>query len=110
MQPKLKVKKGDTVVVIAGKDKGRSGEVLKVIPTERRVVVEGVNMVTKHKKQRGMQQSGIERMEAAVHVSNVLHVDPKDGGPTRVGYTWIGEGDDARKVRVAKRSGEILDK
>ena len=101
-----KIKRGDTVVVIAGKDKGASGKVLKVIPTEARVVVQGVNVVTRHQKPSQMDPGGIKRFEAPIHISNVAHRDPTDGKPTRVGFKIDEHG---RKVRVAKRSGEEID-
>jgi large subunit ribosomal protein L24 len=104
--PKLKIKKGDKVVVIAGKDKGRGGEVLRVLPKENRVLVSGVNMMKRHTKPAMGQPGGIVEREAALHVSNVSHVDPKDNKPTRVGYKTL---DDGRKVRFAKRSGEVID-
>jgi large subunit ribosomal protein L24 len=103
---KLKIKKGDKVVVLSGKDKGKSGEVLRAIPTENRVVVQGVNMMKRHTAPRPGEPGGIVEREAAIHVSNVAHVDPKSQKPTRVGYRLL---DDGRKVRFAKRSGEILD-
>ena len=102
-----KIKKGDRVVVLAGKDKGREGEVMRVIPKEDRVVVQGVAMVKKHEKQSVRSPGGIISKEAAIHVSNVAHIDPKDGKPTRVGFKFL---EDGRKVRYAKRSGEILDR
>jgi large subunit ribosomal protein L24 len=104
--PKLKIKKGDKVVVIAGKDKGRGGEVLRVLPKENRVLVQGVNMMKRHTKPAMGQPGGIVEREAALHVSNVSHVDPKDSKPTRIGYKTL---DDGRKVRFAKRSGEVID-
>jgi large subunit ribosomal protein L24 len=104
--PKLKIKKGDKVVVIAGKDKGRGGEVLRVLPKENRVLVSGVNMMKRHTKPAMGQAGGIVEREAALHVSNVSHVDPKDSKPTRIGYKTL---DDGRKVRFAKRSGEVID-
>lgn len=104
--PKLKIKKGDKVVVIAGKDKGRGGEVLRVLPKENRVLVQGVNMMKRHTKPAMGQAGGIVEREATLHVSNVSHVDPKDSKPTRVGYKTL---DDGRKVRFAKRSGEVID-
>ncbi|MEM7740611.1 MAG: 50S ribosomal protein L24 [Pseudomonadota bacterium] len=100
-----RIKKGDKVVVLAGKDKGAEGEVLKVMPKDERVLVQGVQMVTKHRKPSQQSQGGIERMEAPIHVSNVALKDPKDGKPTRVGF----EERDGKKVRVAKRSGEVID-
>ncbi len=104
--PKLKVRKGDHVVVITGKDKGKKGEVLKVIPAENRVIVRGVAMVRRHQRQSATQDGGIIAKEAAIHVSNLALEDPKDGKPTRVGYKFLKDG---RKVRYAKRSGEVID-
>ncbi len=104
--PKLKIKKGDKVVVLTGKDKGKRGEVVKVLPAENRAVVEGVNVVRRHQKQTANQEGGILTKEAPVHVSNLAMEDPKDGEPTRVGYKFL---DDGRKVRFAKRSGELID-
>ncbi len=107
-QPKLKIKSGDTVVVIAGKDKGRQGKVLAVFPRKQRLLVESVNLIKRHTKPSMTNPDGgiIER-EAAIHVSNVAMVDPQTGGPTRVGMRIL---EDGRKVRYAKKSGEILDK
>jgi large subunit ribosomal protein L24 len=102
-----RVRKGDRVVVIAGKDKGVQGEVLKVMPAEGRVVVQGVRMVKRHQKQTPREQGGIITKEGAIHLSNVAHLDPKDGKPTRVGFKSL---EDGRKVRYAKRSGEVLDR
>lgn len=104
--PKLKIKKGDKVVVLTGKDKGAEGEVLKVMPTEARVLVQGVNMVTKHQKPSQVSAGGIQKKELPIHVSNVAVVDPKGGKATRVGYKLLKDG---KKVRVAKKSGETLD-
>ncbi|HEY0523823.1 MAG TPA: 50S ribosomal protein L24 [Stellaceae bacterium] len=103
---KLKIKKGDKVVVITGKDKGKTGEVVKVDPKESRVTVQGVNVVKRHTRPQMGNPGGIVEKEAPLHVSNVAHVDPKDGKPTRVGYKML---EDGRKVRVARRSGEVLD-
>jgi large subunit ribosomal protein L24 len=105
-QPKLKVKKGDRVVVLAGRDKGKRGEILQVIPTENRAVVQGVNVVRRHQKQNAQQEGGIVAKEAPIHVSNIAVEDPSDGSPSRVGYKFL---DDGRKVRFAKRSGETID-
>jgi len=102
-----KIKKGDLVVVLTGKDKGKKGEVVRSIPSESRVVVQGVNMVKRHTRPTQMSAGGIVEKEAPIHVSNVAHVDPKDGKPTRVGFKTL---EDGRKVRVAKLSGEVLDK
>lgn len=103
---KLKVKKGDKVVVLAGRDKGKNGEILKVFPDENRALVQGVNLVRRHQKQSASQEGGIITKEAAIHISNLAIEDPKDGSPTRVGYKVL---DDGRKVRFAKRSGELID-
>lgn len=102
-----KVKKGDQVVVIAGKDKGKKGEVLRVIPTENRVVVQGVNVVTKHTKPSMTSQGGLVKQEAPIHVSNVAHIDPKSNEATRVGFKTL---EDGTKVRVARKSGEQIDR
>jgi large subunit ribosomal protein L24 len=104
--PKLKIRKGDHVVVITGKDKGKKGEVLKVIPSENRAIVKGVGMIRRHQKQTASQEGGIIAKEAAIHISNLALEDPKDGKPTRVGYKFLKDG---RKVRYAKRSGEMID-
>ena len=102
---KLHIKKGDTVYVNAGNDKGKTGKILSVNPGEDRVIVEGVNMVSKHTKPNSKQpQGGIIKQEAPIHVSNVNLIDPKSGKPTRVGYKMEGE----KKVRYAKKSGEEI--
>jgi large subunit ribosomal protein L24 len=101
-----KIKKGDKVVVTTGRDKGRTGEVLQVLPTEDRAVVRGVNVVKKHQKQTMNQEGGILSKEAAIHLSNLAVADPKDGKPTRVGFKVL---EDGRKVRFAKRSGDLID-
>ncbi len=103
---KLKIRKGDHVVVITGKDKGKKGEVLKVMPEENRVIVKGVAVVRRHQRQTATQDGGIISKEGPIHVSNLALEDPKDGSPTRVGYKFLKDG---RKVRFAKRSGEIID-
>jgi large subunit ribosomal protein L24 len=103
---KLKIKKGDHVVVVTGKDKGKHGEVLKVLPEENRALVKGVAMIRRHQKQTATQDGGIISKEAAIHISNLALEDPKDGKPTRVGYKFLKDG---RKVRFAKRSGEVID-
>ena len=100
-----KVKKGDKVVVLTGRDKGRSGEVIQVMPKDEKALVRGVNLVKKHQKQTQNQEGGIISKEAAIHLSNLALEDPKDGKPTRVGFTTLTDG---RKVRVAKRSGEHI--
>ncbi|WP_337996996.1 50S ribosomal protein L24 [Oleispirillum naphthae] len=102
-----KIKKGDFVVVLAGKDKGKKGEVMRSLPSASRVVVQGVNVVKRHTRPSQMSAGGIVEKEAPIHVSNVAHVDPKEGKPTRVGFKTL---EDGRKVRVAKLSGEVLDK
>jgi large subunit ribosomal protein L24 len=106
MANKLKIRKGDHVVVVTGKDKGKKGEVLKVIPDENRALVKGVGMIRRHQKQSATQDGGIISKEAALHISNLALEDPKDGKPTRVGYKFLKDG---RKVRFAKRSGEVID-
>jgi large subunit ribosomal protein L24 len=107
MALKFKIKKGDKVVVITGRDKGKSGEVLRVLREEDRVLVQGVNMMKRHTRPAAGQPGGIIEKEAAIHISNVAHLDPKSNEPTRVGYKVL---EDGRKVRFAKRSGEVLDK
>jgi len=101
-----KIKKGDRVIVLAGKDKGRQGQVIKVMPKDDRLVVSGVNMVKRHTRPtQADPQGGIKNKEAALHISNVAFVDPKSGEPTRVGFRI----EDGKKVRVAKKSGEVID-
>ena len=100
------IRKGDRVIVTAGSDKGKKGEVIKVLPSEDRVLVRGVNMVKRHQRQTQSQQGGIVSKEASIHISNVAHVDPKSGNATRVGFKTLGDG---RKVRFAKKSGEVID-
>lgn len=108
MATKLKIKKGDRVIVTTGRSKGRTGEVLKVMPKENRAIVQGVNMVKRHQKPRmGGGEGGIVEKEASIHISNIAHVDPKGTEATRVGFRIL---DDGRKVRFAKRSGEIIDR
>ncbi len=102
----LKIKKGDHVVVITGKDKGKKGEVLKILPSENRAIVKGVAMVRRHQRQTTTQDGGIITKEAAIHISNLALEDPKDGKPTRVGFKFLKDG---RKVRFARRSGEVID-
>jgi large subunit ribosomal protein L24 len=104
--PKLKIKKGDKVVVITGRDKGKSGEVKRVLPAENRVIIEGVGTVKRHTKPSAGNPGGIVERELAIDVSNVAFVDPKSGQPTRIGYRTLADG---RKVRFARRSGEIID-
>lgn len=100
-----KLKKGDKVVVIAGKDKGREGEITSVMPSAGRAIVDGVNMVVRHTKQSQTSQGGRIPQPAAINLSNIALVDPKDGGPTRVGFRF----EDGKKVRFAKKSGEVID-
>ena len=101
-----KIKKGDKVVVLTGKDKGKTGEVIEVRPSENRAVVRGVNIVRHHQKQSAKSEGGIVAKEAALQLSNLAIADPKDGKPTRVGFKLL---DDGRKVRFAKRSGDVID-
>ena len=105
--PKMKIKKGDNVVVISGRDKGKAGEVLRVLPTERRLIVQGVHVARRHTKPRMGDPGGIVDKELTIHVSNVAHVDPQSVKPSRIGYKTL---EDGRKVRVARRSGEVIDK
>ena len=100
-----KIKKGDKVVVLTGRDSGRSGEVVRVMPKEERALVRGVNMVKRHQKQSMNQEGGIISKEAPIHLSNLAIADPKDGKPTRVGFKMVGD----KKVRFAKRSGVEID-
>jgi len=101
-----KIKKGDKVVVLAGRDKGRTGEVLQVIPAEGRALVRGVNLVKRHTRQTAQSEGGIISKEATIDLSNLAIADPKDGKASRVGFKVL---DDGRKVRVAKRSGDLID-
>ncbi|HXV25473.1 MAG TPA: 50S ribosomal protein L24 [Alphaproteobacteria bacterium] len=107
MSGKLKIKKGDRVVVITGRDRGKQGEVLKVLPKETRVIVQGVNIAKRHTRPSAADPSGgILDKELPIHISNVAHLDPKSGKPTRVGFKLLEGG---RKVRLARRSGETID-
>ena len=106
MPNKFKIKKGDRVVVITGRDKGKKGEVVRMIPDENRAVVRGVNLVQRHTRQSTTSEGGIISKEAPIHLSNVALADPKTDGPTRVGYKTLADG---RKVRFAKKSGELID-
>ena len=101
-----KIRKGDKVVVLTGRDKGRTGEVIRVMPKDERALVRGVNVVTRHQKQTAAQEGGLVRKEASIHLSNVALADPTTGKPTRVGFKTL---DDGRKVRFAKASGETID-
>ncbi|TMJ56148.1 MAG: 50S ribosomal protein L24 [Alphaproteobacteria bacterium] len=105
--PKLKIKKGDNVVVITGRDKGKTGEVLRVFPAELRAIVQGVNLAKRHTKPRMGDPGGIVEKELTIHISNIAHVDPQSRKPTRVGFRRLGDG---RKVRFARRSGEVIDR
>jgi len=101
-----KIKKGDQVIVLTGRDKGRRGEVIRVIPDAMKAVVRGVNMVTRHQRQTATEQGGINRIEAPIHLSNLSLIDRTSGKPTRVGFRIL---DDGRKVRFGKRSGDVID-
>jgi large subunit ribosomal protein L24 len=104
---KFKIKKGDRVVVVSGRDRGKQGEVLRVDRKEDRLIVQGVHMVKRHTRPSAGNPGGIVDKEASIHISNVAHIDPSSHGPTRVGYKLL---DDGRKVRFAKRSGEVIDR
>ena len=101
-----KLKKGDNVIVLSGKDKGRKGEIIQIKPKEGKVIVQGINMIKRHQRQTANSEAGIVTREAPIQLSNLAMVDPKDGNATRVGIKIM---DDGRKVRVAKRSGEVID-
>lgn len=100
------IKKGDRVIVTAGRDKGKKGEVLKVFPKDDRALVQGVQVVKRHQRQTQTQQGGIVNKESPIHLSNLAHVDPKSGKATRIGFKTLNDG---RKVRFAKKSGEVID-
>ena len=102
---RLKLKKGDEVIVTAGKDKGKTGEIIKVLPKDSKVVVQGVNMVSRHQRQTKTEEGGIISKEMPLHISNVAMLDPQDGKAVRVGFKI----EDGRKVRIAKRSGDVID-
>ena len=104
-----KIRKGDKVFVLTGRDKGRSGEVVEVRVGEGRAIVRGINMVKRHQKQTAQQDGGIISKESTIHLSNLALSDPKDGKPTRVGFKFLGEGRNRKKVRFAKRSGVEID-
>ena len=106
MAKKFKLKKGDDVVVVSGRDKGKTGSILRVLREDDRVLVDGVNMVKRHTRPSQTQPGGIVSKEAPIHISNVALADPKDGVATRVGYKFL---EDGRKVRFAKQSGEVID-
>ena len=101
-----KIKKGDQVIVLTGRDKGKKGEVFQVVPKEGRALVRGVNVVRRHQRQSAREEGGIIAKEAPIHLSNLALQDPRDGKPTRVGFKTL---DDGRKVRFAKRSGEVIE-
>ena len=103
--PRMKIKRGDNVVVISGRDKGKRGEVLRVFPDEGRLIVQGVHIARRHTKPRMGDPGGIVEKELTIHVSNVAHLDPQSNKPTRVGYKLL---EDGNKVRVARRSGEVI--
>ena len=104
-----KIRKGDKVVVLTGRDKGRSGEVVEVRPADERALVRGINMIKRHQKQTAQQEGGIISKEVTIHLSNIALADPKDGKPTRISFKTVGKGDDQKLVRVAKRSGVEID-
>ena len=104
-----KIRKGDKVIVLTGRDRGRTGEVIEVRPDDERALVRGVNMVKRHQRQSAQQEGGIISKESPLHLSNLALADPKDGKPTRVGFKFVGEGHERRKVRFAKRSGVEID-
>ena len=104
-----KIRKGDKVVVLTGRDKGRTGEVIEVRPDSARALVRGINMVKRHQRQDATHEGGIISKEAPIHLSNIALADPKDKKPTRVGFKVTGHGDDRKKVRVAKHSGTEID-
>jgi len=104
-----KIRKGDRVIVLTGRDKGRRGEVIEVRPDEGRALVRGINMVKRHQRQSAQQEGGIISKEGAIDLSNLALLDPKDNKPTRIGFKFIGEGEARRKVRVSKRSGAEID-
>ena len=106
MPKRFRLRKGDDVVVISGRDKGKAGSILQVIRSEDRVIVNGINMVKRHTRPSQAQPGGIVDKEAPIHISNVALADPKVGSATRVGYKFL---EDGRKVRVAKQSGEVID-
>ncbi|MBM3517063.1 MAG: 50S ribosomal protein L24 [Alphaproteobacteria bacterium] len=102
----MRLRRGDTVVVLTGREKGKRGKIMRVDRSERRVVVQGVNIVKRHTRPSAAQPGGIVEKEAALHLSNVALADPKSGEPTRIGFRWLTDG---RKVRYAKKSGEVID-
>jgi large subunit ribosomal protein L24 len=107
MATKLKIRKGDRVVVLTGRDKGKTGEVIRIYPSEMRALVQGINMVKRHSRQTARDPGGIVDKEAPIHLSNLSHIDPKSDKPTRVGFKIL---EDGRKIRIARRSGEPIDR
>jgi large subunit ribosomal protein L24 len=101
-----RIRKGDEVIVISGRDKGKKGNVLKVIPDNDRVLVQGIHMAKRHQQQTQTQQGGIIEKETTIHVSNLALIDPDGGSPSRIGFRFL---EDGRKIRYAKRSGEVVD-
>jgi large subunit ribosomal protein L24 len=106
MSQRFRIKKGDRVCVISGKDKGKSGQVLHVMRQDNRLIIQGINLVKKHQKQTIAQEGGILQKESSIHISNVAHIDPVSKKPTRIGIKFL---EDGRKVRIAKSSGEIIE-
>ena len=106
MAKKSRLKKGDDVVIISGRDKGKTGSILRVLSSKDRVIVDGINMVKRHTRPSQAQPGGIVDKEAPIHISDVAIADPKDGSATRIGYKFL---EDGRKVRFSKRSGEVID-
>ena len=104
-----KIRKGDKVVVLTGRDKGRTGEVIEVRPDHDRALVRGINMVKRHQRQTAQQEGGIISKESSIHLSNLALADPKDGKPTRIGFKFVGEGNARKKIRIARRSGVEID-
>ena len=104
-----KIKKGDQVIVLAGRDKGKKGEVFQVMPKDGRALVRGVNVVRRHQRQTAQQEGGIISKELPIHLSNIALADPKDGKPTRVGFKAVAQGEERKLVRFAKRSGDEID-
>ena len=106
MPAKFKIKKGDKVIVISGRSKGQQGEVLKVLREDERVIVQGANLVKRHTKPSAKSAGGMVEKEATIHISNVAHIDPVEGKPTKVGYQIL----EGRKIRVSRRSGQPIDR
>ena len=104
-----KIRKGDKVVVLSGRDKGRTGEVIEIHTRDERATVRGINMVKRHQRQSAQQEGGIVSKELSIHLSNVALADPKDGKPTRIGFKTVGTGEDRKLVRISKRSGVEID-